>query len=440
MLKFLIGGSPCTHWSIAQSNNRETQPQGLGWELFSNFLRAKERFKPDYFLYENNKSVAKPIKEQISKELGVPLQHINSALVSAQNRERFYAHNFGDVPQPEDRGILLKDILESGVDLSSKDKAYCLTATYGGAIPNNTLNKKQRSMVAEPADGYRPICVNSKSGRGGIDSLQPSLSSRVYDIEGKHTAVTTCHQPKIAEPVRVGSINKGCQGERIYSLNGKSISITANGGGIGQNTGLYAIPLNTTKDGKAQCLRASMWRDGARNMVGNNIDKRTCVAIPAKSDKTFINNKVYEVKGGFITMPNGNVYPIKLADGFYIIRKLTVSEACRLQTMPPDYCRAVSISQGLKALGNGWTAEVIIHLLSHALKGIPKNEKIVVLSMYDGISTGRYCFDRLGYHNIRYFSYEIDKYAIAVSQSNYPDVVQLGDAFQVREKGWRLPL
>ncbi|MDR2558444.1 MAG: DNA cytosine methyltransferase [Oscillospiraceae bacterium] len=206
MIKFLIGGSPCTHWSIAQSNNRETQPQGLGWELFRNFLIAKERFKPDYFLYENNKSAAKPIKEQISVELGVPLQYINSVLVSAQNRERFYAHNFGEVPQPEDRGILLKDILESGVDLLSKDKAYCFTATYGGAIPDNTLNKKQRSMVAEP------ICVNNKSGRGGVDNLQPSLSSRVYDIEGKHTAVTTCHHPKIAEPVMFQSprgYNKG---------------------------------------------------------------------------------------------------------------------------------------------------------------------------------------------------------------------------------------
>ena len=114
------------------------------------------------------------------------MQYINSALVSAQNRERFYAHNFGDVPLPEDRGILLKDILESGIDLVSNNKAYCLTATYGGAIPNNTLVRKQRSMVAEP------VCVNSK-----IDGIQPSLSSRIYDVNGKHTAVTTCHHTRM---------------------------------------------------------------------------------------------------------------------------------------------------------------------------------------------------------------------------------------------------
>lgn len=100
MLKFLIGGSPCTHWSIAQSKDRETTAEGKGWELFRNYLIAKEKFNPDFFLYENNKSAAPAIKDQISVELGAPLQYINSALVSAQNRQRFYCHNFGDVPQP----------------------------------------------------------------------------------------------------------------------------------------------------------------------------------------------------------------------------------------------------------------------------------------------------------------------------------------------------
>ena len=111
MIKLLIGGSPCTFWSIAQKNGRETEAEGMGWELFKNYLIAKEKFKPDFFLYENNKSAAQAIKDQISRELGVDLMHINSTLVSAQNRERFYAFNW-EVDQPEDRGILLRDILE----------------------------------------------------------------------------------------------------------------------------------------------------------------------------------------------------------------------------------------------------------------------------------------------------------------------------------------
>ena len=113
MKKFLIGGSPCTHWSIAQSKNRETSAEGIGWELFRNYLIAKEKFKPDFFLYENNKSAAQAIKDQIAAELEAPLQYINSALVSAQNRQRFYAHNFGEVPLPEDRGIRLQTNLNN---------------------------------------------------------------------------------------------------------------------------------------------------------------------------------------------------------------------------------------------------------------------------------------------------------------------------------------
>lgn len=69
MKKFLIGGSPCTHWSIAQSKNRETSAEGIGWELFRNYLIAKEKFKPDFFLYENNKSAAQAIKDQIAAEV-----------------------------------------------------------------------------------------------------------------------------------------------------------------------------------------------------------------------------------------------------------------------------------------------------------------------------------------------------------------------------------
>jgi hypothetical protein len=101
MIKLLIGGSPCTYWSIAQKNNRETEASGIGWELFKNYLIAKEKFKPDYFLYENNVSAAKAIKDQIKEELrvwdgtmfmddsGSRYIEINSALVSARTDNAF---------------------------------------------------------------------------------------------------------------------------------------------------------------------------------------------------------------------------------------------------------------------------------------------------------------------------------------------------------------
>lgn len=344
MIKILLGGSPCTFWSIAQKNNRETQAEGLGWELFKNYLIAKEKFKPDFFLYENNKSAAQAIKDQISHELGQPLMYINSALVSAQRRERFYVFNW-EVDQPEDRGILLRDILESGEDLSSKEKSYCVCARYNGSTPQHTVEKAMGTMVAEP--------------------------------------------------VRIGDIGSTAQAHRVYSCDGKSVTINAGGGGQGGKTGLY-----------------------------------TC---PATGQETI----VYEVKDGLITI-KGKQYPIKLKDGQYIIRKLTPVECERLQTLPDGYTKAVSNSQRYKGLGNGWTAEVIIHILNGALKDVPRDEEIVVLSMYDGIGTGRYCLDKMGFTNVKYYAYEIDKFAKTVALDNYPDIIHMGDAFDLRHPDWTI--
>lgn len=352
MIKLLIGGSPCTYWSIAQKNNRETKAEGLGWELFKNYLIAKEKFKPDFFLYENNKSAAQAIKDQIKKELkvwdgtlfmedsGARYIEINSALVSAQNRQRFYVHNCGEVEQPEDRGILLKDILVSGKNLTQGDKSFALTTRCVGAIPEDTIQKHRHTMIAEPVIMQRSHGFN----KGGI---------------------------KV----------------------GKAPTLTANASY--QNNNYIAEPV---------CAKGK---------------------------------QVYEVKDGIITI-KGKQYPIKLKDGFYIIRKLTVTECCRLQTMPDDYCRAVSPTQAYKGLGNGWTAEVIIHILNGVLKDIPKDEEITVLSMYDGIGTGRYCLDKMGFTNVKYYAYEIDKYAKQIAMSNYPDIIQMGDAFGLRKDEWRL--
>lgn len=127
----LIGGSPCTHWSIAQkSTDRETTASGIGWELFSQYVRALKESGCKYFLYENNKSMSAEIKAEITKYLGVEPILINSALVSAQNRQRLYWTNIPGACVPSDKGILLKDIIESGsVD---RDKALCLTRRYAG--------------------------------------------------------------------------------------------------------------------------------------------------------------------------------------------------------------------------------------------------------------------------------------------------------------------
>ena len=372
MKKLLIGGSPCTYWSVAQKKNREVEAEGLGWELFKNYLMAKEKFKPDFFLYENNKSAAQAIKDQISQELGVELMHINSALVSAQNRQRFYAFNW-NVEQPEDRGILLKDILETSI--SEACTLYAL---------NTTTDGKAQCMVAVP--------------------------------------------------LKVGEIGNGGQGNRIYSIEGKSVAQTATSGGMGANTGLYAVPFNPTKDGKSHTVTASYGKISEQPsfQFRSERDRQRVVQTWNGEEKP-----IYEVKDGQIEI-KGKAYPIKLPDGLYIIRKLTPTECERLQTLPDGYTAAVSNTQRYKGLGNGWTAEVIIHILNGALKDVPRDEEIVVLSMYDGIGTGRYCLEKMGFTNVTYYAYEIDKPAMKVALSNYPDIIEMGDAFALRDDGWEL--
>jgi site-specific DNA-cytosine methylase len=130
----LIGGSPCTYWSIAQkAEDRETTCSGLGWDLFSQYVRALKESGIHYFLYENNYSMSDAIKCEITKALGVEPIHINSALVSAQRRDRYYWTNIpcnGVGYMPDDKGIKLQDILEYGY--ADRDKSLCIARRYAG--------------------------------------------------------------------------------------------------------------------------------------------------------------------------------------------------------------------------------------------------------------------------------------------------------------------
>ena len=325
ILRLLLGGSPCQFWSAARTSGRETEPSGIGWELFRNYLIAGQKYKPDYFLYENNRSIAKAVREQITQELGVEPLCVNSALVSAQNRQRLYWTSIPGVEQPEDRRIFLKDILQSG--LSWLDKSYCLTATeYKGVSLEHHLTHHIRNLVAEKAH-FTTIRTDS----------------------------------------------------------------------------LAAVPAGS----------------GTVPMLTERRDRK----------------RLFEVRSGMVSV-NGRRLPIRLPDGFYLIRNLTVRECMRLQTVPEAYRFPVSATQAKKLLGNGWTCAVIAHILSHC-PGI-RTEPVEVLSMYDGMSCGRLALQILGANVIRYYATEIDRYAIMTTQANFPDTIQMGDAFQVRDNHWNL--
>lgn len=489
-IKILIGGSPCTYWSIAKNNGRETKAEGMGWELFKNYLIAKEKFKPDLFLYENNKSAAQAIKDQIAEEFGVGADpdvrftYINSALVSAQNRQRFYVTNFGDIEQPEDRGILLKDILETGV--TEREKARAVISSAGRTTTREYFDKQQGTMVLEPLTPFVESKLDVIVEKYGYlpEQFNPYNRSEIIDKAPTQTAQcgsqTASSTVMMVEPIRIpeyGSVDKSRPLSASYAHKGSGEgSLKSDAFPDNPNKQVFdyiAEPLNLDNiyrleskcsyiqydlsgkshnsqdqrayyiDAKHGTLNASSTRSktGVIEPVGYatpcewNENGKPTKAISCSDGKT---HTVYEVKDGQITI-KGKHYPIKLVDGYYIIRKLTVRECARLQTMPDNYCKAVSDSQAYKALGNGWTAEVIIHLLNHALKDVPRDEEIIVLSMYDGIATGRYCLDKMGFTNVTYHAYEIDKYPIQVAMDNYPDIIQHGDAFAVREDDWKAP-
>ena len=108
----LIGGSPCTYWSIARGNGREITASGLGWNLFSQYVRALKEVKPKYFLYENNASMSMEIRECISNELRCDPIEIDSADFSAQHRHRLYWTNIPFSTQWDKSEVLFSDILD----------------------------------------------------------------------------------------------------------------------------------------------------------------------------------------------------------------------------------------------------------------------------------------------------------------------------------------
>lgn len=311
----LLGGSPCTYWSIAQSpDKRETTASGLGWDLFSQYVRALREVKPKCFVYENNKSMSKAIYDSISQTFGFEPICINSALVSAQHRQRLYwvgvlnedgTYRKADIQQPEDKGIVLRDVLINGYDLTSNDKAYALTVSYTGAVAWNTIERSQRNMVCEPVDMLAVYGSDTIEQVGALPRPNGELSTS--------------------------------QAFRVYGVYGKSVTLKAGAGGAGGKTGLYAIPVEV--NGVAP-TKATSSADG----------------------KTYV---VYKVENGKITI-KGKEYPIKLSDGYYIIRKLTVSECKSLQTVPEWFEFPISATQAYKCLGNGWTVDVISHLIRGA--------------------------------------------------------------------------
>ena len=210
-IEMIIWGSPCQDLSIAKKGGQWLQ--GEKSSLFFEYVRLLKEVKPKYFLLENVASMKKADKEEITRILteiypDVQCYLINSALVSAQNRKRLYWTNIQWVEQPEDKWIVLKDILEENVE-----EKYNVSEQHTIAMRESRNCKKLNIPDIE----WKSSCITAS----------------YYKIPNDAPYIST---------IRVWQFNSGGQWDRVYSPEWKSVSLSANGGGRGAKTGLYEVP------------------------------------------------------------------------------------------------------------------------------------------------------------------------------------------------------
>ena len=170
-IDLLIGGSPCQGFSFAGKQLAFDDPRSKLFFVYVDILNHIKKHNPNVKFLLENVRMKKEFLDVISNCLGVEPEPINSALLSAQNRQRYYWANW-EFGQPDNNGIVLADILEDGeVD---RDKSYCIDACYyKGGNPKQYFNKSRRKLVfiIQKPRGF------NKGGAKALDGKSPSLSS-----------------------------------------------------------------------------------------------------------------------------------------------------------------------------------------------------------------------------------------------------------------------
>ena len=367
-IDLLMGGSPCQSFSFAgkrkgMSTKCETEILTLehylelkadGYEfegqsyLFWEYMRLLNECKPTYFLLENVE-MGEKWEKVLSKAIGVNGIHINSALVSAQNRKRIYWTNiglepsglFGDlesiIEQPKDRGILLKDILENEVD-----EKYFLSEKF-----YNWLDKHSKKTGNE----FKQTEGNRKAGCLSVSALKSVNLSADFIV---HNTMP-----------RSSTSGKGGTGH-LSRNDGKTYCLDTG------NTNAVEIKYQkeiekSLSNEKATTIDASYYKGfGVRSGACRQVVKQ--ISTNNKSNggtQPYQQDRIYDVNGispAFqAQLPNGSTMIITSR-----IRRLTPIECERLQTVADNYTNHVSDSQRYKMLGNGWTIEVVAHILKFA--------------------------------------------------------------------------
>ena len=359
-IDLLIGGSPCQSFSFAGKRkgmatkceteiltlNHYLDLKAYGYEfegqsyLFWEFMRLLNECKPKYFLLENVE-MSEKWEKVLSKAIGVNGIHINSALVSAQNRKRIYWTNigmqpgglFGDlvsiIEKPKDKGILLKDVLESEVD-----NKYFLTENTINRIIKSDFGKEFRNLLT---DKSTPLLMN------------------YYKQDNDGNYIVHNMMPRSGNPVKGGTGHLSRNDGKTYCLdtgNTNAVEIVAMRG-RGKNN---QQQLEARNDYKTNCL-TSVQKDNLVMQLNPSTESNGC--------QPYQQNRIYDTDGispALMAQMSCGTHAIKHERN---IRRLTPLECERLQTVADNYTNYVSDSQRYKMLGNGWTVDVIAHIFNY---------------------------------------------------------------------------
>ena len=418
-IDLVVGGFPCQAWSNAGLKKGDKDPRGmLFWTMLDVMKLVLEKNPNAKFLMENVR-MKNEFEEYITfhteEALGKVNKHlINSALVSAQNRKRFYWTNIEGIDQPEDQGLVLADILMDGcVD---RDKSYCIDANYyKGGNPKSYFEKGRRQLIFNRPCELRDFdskaqChhVANATDINGNESIK-----RVYADSGKSPTLTTMggghREPKvliIPQKVKVRKYEVDIPKLQQTLRDHKKMTILTNKNLADllhvpvtkvehwfRTDSSFAIPSEDiwfrlkdllviktdefdksivcfeVKDGKFDMANRVYSQDGkSPTVVASNVSKVLCGAIRGRyiegnSGKT---EQRLEVRDDQKTNTLTTVQKDNVVVSNATYRKLTPTECEKLQTFPVGYTEGISNTQRYKALGNSFTVSVIQHILSYA--------------------------------------------------------------------------
>lgn len=330
-IDLVTGGFPCQSWSLAGKQLGDKDERGkMFWVMLDIMQNVITHNHNAYYLMENVR-MKKEFEEYITTHTENALPNvykhmINSASVSAQNRVRFYWTNIAGIKIPEDRGIVLRDILETNPDknlskMTTKDnKSFCLTSSYNGAVAWNSLQRKQRTMIP------------TTTSENDITNIKKGTSGKSWFFE-----------------------------QQTYSKDSKKTRALKAGGGSGNIPKVIAAETIIVDKEKKQLTIKEATKKGY-----TTIDNGNCFDMTFPNSKTRRGRNMKD-KSNCLTAANYDYMRYEHSDKEKEVywRKLTPIECERLQTVPDNYTNHVSNTQRYKMLGNGWTVEVIKHIFKN---------------------------------------------------------------------------